>query len=258
MTLPSHASTLVVVVTMLLASCAEGVDEGAEPAKHRSTTFDAVATSTAAKQNQTTSASGSRAMAGAGSSFSPDAATASDAAADPDADGAAAEPDLTAESVADDSGPLGLPPSGPMAGAEWGLLGCDGGTVDAAAPAGVEPMLRRGAELFLDRCPGVVFTIDRLDNDESVGRLCAGLLDVAVVTRQPIAEERWRCDRADIDLFELAPNDSTGFASPNASMATTPQLILYRIIGADGSDDADGAVMAFVAYLLTIIASKGG
>ncbi|MEL7155095.1 MAG: hypothetical protein AAFN30_00695 [Actinomycetota bacterium] len=143
-------------------------------------------------------------------------------------------------------GPLGLPPAPPGTSAPVaGLPPCRDGALTVGAAA-MEPLVRRWAEVFVQACPDVRFTVDELWPGAELGTLCGGLADAVLVVGTVTEADRQRCAEAGVtvEAVPLAAGIGTA-ADAGAGEAGRLALMIDRAILGPGESGP-----AFLAFAL--------
>ena len=78
-----------------------------------------------------------------------------------------------------------------------------GGAVLATGARLMEPVLRRGAELYLAECPGLRIVIDVTGDDAGYQLVCGGLANMVGAVRPPNLDEIAQCASAGVDITTL-------------------------------------------------------
>lgn len=119
----------------------------------------------------------------------------------------------------------------------------------------MEPVVRRWAELFLERCDALDFIVDGLFAGTGLGAICAGRADVVILDGLVDDLDQERCAEAGITVavVPLAAGIGAGFASApegegqialyldRATLAHgTPTAAFLRFVMGDGYELVDG------------------
>ncbi|MGF1597087.1 MAG: PstS family phosphate ABC transporter substrate-binding protein [Acidimicrobiales bacterium] len=169
---------------------------------------------------------------------------------DPAAPAASGGPGASAGALAPDV-VIGTSSSAPTVDIE-GLPppGCGPGTLTASGGPTVVPLMRRAAELYLERCDQLRVVVDPTGDDHGFLLACGGLSDLVTSTRVPTVDEQASCRDQGVDLFTVSLAFESVVVVANRSTEPLDCLSfvdLYALFGdrSAGFDDwADAGALA--------------